>query len=161
MLAVTVNFTMWDNMIKDRIWFVFMKHLGSSKRRYRAEWSAQDVLRHWYCHLRWYQSFSTGDCFRHLPSVDSLSYLVSSYFCAHILKCLSPPLRSQSEKNHLNLWYGSCFLVTQPRACTTKKNTVINQYELRAPAAGWFKIVWGLTATYQSYCQFTAESGSS
>lgn len=133
MLAVMANFTMWDNMIKDRIWFVFMKHLGSSKRRYRAEWSAQDVLRHWYCHLRWYQSFSTGDCFRtftirRLPVLFGLKL----FLCTHFEMPLTP-LRSQSEKTTWNCGMAHVFW-WQPRACTTKKNTVINQYELQLQA---------------------------
>lgn len=158
MLAVTVNFTMWDNMIKDRIWFVFMKHLGSSKRSYRAEWRARGPL----CHLRWYHNSTIpSDCFRsftiHRLPIISWSEVIS----VHIFWNAShPPLRSEIVETPESVAWLMFPGDTAQSLCHVKEYGDQPIWASCSSCRLWFKIVWGLAASYQSYCQFTAESGS-
>lgn len=110
---------MWDNMIKDRIWFVFMKHWGSSKRRYRAEWRVQrGPLRHCYCHPRRYHSISY--CFGSFTIHGLPVIFWSDVILVHIFHIPPPPQVTDCRNTQMDgmarvSWWHSPELVPRKR----------------------------------------------
>lgn len=142
-----------DDMIKDTLWFAFIKHLWSSKRSNKDEWSM------------WAPApiFHTASVFGFVISTlmttsgtwhdaDFLQWTsCHSVDLGLFLKILAPPPNSLVRDcvNMRECGGGWCVLVTQPVPCKRIHHSTNRSFLLQLQAG--IQIVWGVTASYQSY----------